>query len=113
MRFRLARHALAFTLGLILATWSVTQVADARLLPKVDSRTAPPPPPRVPGLPSDAELESAGARVGEIRFVSLQLFDLDREDENTTLTRLANKLHIQTREETIRDQLLFKSGDLY
>jgi len=113
VRFRLARHALAFTLGLILATWSVTQVADARLLPKVDSRTPPPPPPRVPGLPSDADLESAGARVGEIRFNSLQLFDLDHEDENTTLSRLANKLHIQTRESTIRDQLLFKSGDPY
>jgi len=113
VRFRLARHALAFTLGLILATWSVTEVASARLLPSVKSRVPPPPEQRAAGVPLDAELEKAGARIGEIHFKSLELFDLTREDENTTLTRLANKLHIQTRESTVRDQLLFKSGDVY
>ncbi len=115
MDVRYARHArsLAIILGLILVTCSVSQVADARLLPSVEARTPPPPPPRPPGLPSDAELESAGARIGEIRFVALQLFDVAHDDENTTLSRLGNRLHIQTRESTIRNQLLFESGDAY
>jgi outer membrane protein assembly factor BamA len=91
----------------------MSQVAEARLLPSVEARTPPPPPPRPPGLPSDAELESSGARIGEIHLISLQLFDVAHDDENTTVSRLANKLHIQTREATIRDQLLFKSGDHY
>src|SRR3954470_15534022 len=96
---RLARRvrSLANALGVLLVAWSLSQVAAARLLPRVDARTPPPPEQRVPGLPSDAELENAGARVGEIRFISLQLFDLEHADENTTLSRLANKLHIQTR----------------
>jgi len=115
VEFRRARHAqsLAFTLGLFLAAWSMTQVAAARLLPSVQARTPPQPEKRVPGLPSDVELEKAGARIGEIHFIAKQLFDVEHEDENTTLSRLANRLHIETRESTIRDELLFKSGDAY
>ena len=69
--------------------------------------------PRAPGLPSDAELEAQGARIGNIRIDSRDLFDVDGEDENTALSRLGNRLHIQTRVSTIEDQLLFRSGDLY
>ena len=64
-------------------------------------------------LPSDAELEGAGASFGEIRIVNQNIFDLEDPKEDTTLFRLANRLHITTREEVIRRQLLFGSGDRY
>jgi len=97
----------------MLCTWSVSQVAPARVLPSVDARTPPPQAPRAPGLPSDAELESSGARIGDIRLNSLQLFDVEHSDEDSSLSRVANRLHISTRDGTIEDQLLFKSGDVY
>jgi outer membrane translocation and assembly module TamA len=89
------------------------QTAQARILPSAKARAPKPAAQRASDLPSDAELESAGARIGEIRFDARQLFDAEAEDEDTTLTRLANRLHVQTRETTIADQLLFKSGDPY
>ncbi len=62
-------------------------------------------------MPSFAELEAAGAVIGEIRVLPEDIFDLDDPRENNWLYRLANKLHINTRPETIRRTLLFKSGD--
>jgi outer membrane protein assembly factor BamA len=97
----------------VIACIALSQVAHARLLPSAKARTPPLELPRVPGLPSDAELESQGARIGEIRFQARELFDTKAADEDTTLTRLANRLHITTREATIADQLLFRSGDPY
>jgi hypothetical protein len=41
------------------------------------------------------------------------IFDLEDPEENKQLYRLANKLHIRTRPEVIRQQLLFKTGDPY
>ncbi len=83
------------------------------MLPSLKARAPKPEQQRPAGLPSDAELERAGARVGEIRFDARQLFDTQAADEDTGLSRLANRLHIRTRDSTIEDQLLFKSGDLY
>jgi len=62
-------------------------------------------------VPSLAELEAAGARIGEVRVLTHDIFDLDDPEENNWLFRLANKLHIATRPEVIRRLLLFKSGD--
>src|SRR6267142_5066854 len=62
-------------------------------------------------LPSFEELEAAGATVGEIRVVTRDIFDTEDPKENNLLFRLANALHIQTREGVIRRALLFKSGD--
>lgn len=62
-------------------------------------------------LPSFAELESAGARVGEIRVVPMDIFDTRDPAENYALFRLANKLHIQTRDGVIRRAILFQPGD--
>jgi hypothetical protein len=87
--------------------------AAARILPSADARAPLPEPERLPGLPSDAELEKMGARIGAIHLDSRQLFDVDRADENTSLSRAANRLHIPTRETTIEDQLLFKTGDVF
>jgi outer membrane protein assembly factor BamA len=64
-------------------------------------------------LPSDAELAAAGARIGEIRIRPLDIFDTSIPEEDTALFRLANKLHIRTRESVIADQLLFESGQPY
>jgi outer membrane protein assembly factor BamA len=89
------------------------QVAQARVLSSVKARTPKLEAQRPAGLPSDAELEKQGARIGEIRFDSRNLFDAGAADESTSLSRLANRLHIQTRAATIEDQLLFKRGDLY
>ncbi len=52
-------------------------------------------------------------RIGVIHFNSRDLFDVEGHDENTALSRLGNRLHIQTRIATIEDQLLFRSGDPY
>jgi hypothetical protein len=62
-------------------------------------------------IPSFAELEAAGARVGKIRVLTRDIFDTDDPQENYLLFRWANALHIQTRAEVIENALLFKSGD--
>lgn len=62
-------------------------------------------------LPTFAELEAAGARVGEIRVVSRDIFDTQNPKEDKLLFRWANALHIQTRPGVIERALLFKSGD--
>ncbi|ANO50296.1 BamA/TamA family outer membrane protein [Woeseia oceani] len=65
------------------------------------------------GLPSARELASAGAVIGDIRIVRQNVFDLSIPEENNALYRLANRLHMQTRESVIRQQLLFKPGEVY
>ncbi len=62
-------------------------------------------------VPSLAELEAAGAVIGEVRFVVNDIFDLDDPKESGWLYRLANGLHIQTRPSVVRQQLLFRSGE--
>jgi hemolysin activation/secretion protein len=64
------------------------------------------------GVPSLVELELAGATIGEIRIDNQNIFDLSDRKENNALFSLANRLHIRTRPEVIRNQLLFKSGEL-
>src|SRR6266851_574451 len=62
-------------------------------------------------IPSFAELEAAGAVIGEVRIDNRNIFDLTDEKENGILYRAANALHIQTRASVIRRQLLFKPGE--
>ena len=64
-------------------------------------------------VPDAAELERAGAVVGEVFVYNENIFDLEDPQENKQLYRLANKLHIRTQPQVIRQQLLFKSGDPY
>ncbi|MCV2352674.1 BamA/TamA family outer membrane protein [Paucibacter sp. B2R-40] len=72
--------------------------------------TAPVPTAPVP-LPGFAELEAAGATIGEIRVLAEDIFDTQDPDEDKLLFRWANALHIQTRPEVIRRALLFKTGE--
>jgi len=69
--------------------------------------------PRPAGLPSDAELEARGARIGAIEIDPRNIFDPGDARENSGLYRLADRLHLRTRASVIRSQLLFKSGDPY
>ena len=62
------------------------------------------------GLPSFAELEAAGAVIGNISVETNNIFDTRDPRENRTLHRAANFLHITTQPYLIRSQLLFRSG---
>src|SRR5260221_3986999 len=62
-------------------------------------------------IPSFAELEAAGAFIGEVRIDTRDIFDLADEKENGILYRAANALHIRTRGGFVRRQLLFKPGE--
>jgi Omp85 superfamily domain len=64
-------------------------------------------------LPSDAELENSGALIGTIDIDNQDIFDPRDPREDRALFRLTNRLHIETRPELIRQQLLFKTGDRY
>ena len=64
-------------------------------------------------LPNPADLEARNAVIGEVILVRSDVFDLSSPDENKWLYRWANRLHIVTREKTISEQLLFRTGDLY
>ena len=66
---------------------------------------------RAQALPSFAELEAAGARLGEIRISPRNIFDTGNPSEDKPLFRLANTLHVVTRPEVIRRALLFTSGE--
>jgi len=59
--------------------------------------------------------QSPGAlpTIGTISITSNDIFDLDRPHENRALFRLANRLHVRTRPDVIRQQLLFDTGDSY
>ncbi len=61
-------------------------------------------------LPNDESLVAQGARIGSIDIRVLPIFDAD---EGGSLFRLADRLHVDTRESTIRAQLLIGPGDLY
>jgi hypothetical protein len=66
-----------------------------------------------PPLPSDAELERQGAVFGTIQIDNKDIFDKEDPKDNKALFRLADKLHIKTRQGVIRHQLLFRPGDPY
>jgi Omp85 superfamily domain len=87
-----------------LAAAAASCPADASETPPADS---------APVLPDPAELERQGAVIGEVFIYPENIFNLEDPEENKGLYRLANKLHIRTRPGVIRQQLLFKSGDLY
>jgi len=71
------------------------------------------PPGRTPGVPSPEELEGAGAVIGTVLLDNQNIFNLEDPKDDTKLFRLADRLHIKTRAEVIRKQLLFKPGDRY
>jgi outer membrane protein assembly factor BamA len=61
------------------------------------------------GLTGMAHAE--GERIGTITVRVRDIFDTTKPAENKALYRLANRLHIDTREDALRAQLLFAEGD--
>jgi outer membrane protein assembly factor BamA len=64
-------------------------------------------------IPSGPELEASGARIGRIRVSRFNIFDTTDPEEDYFLYRLANRLHVVTREDVIRRELLFREGEPY
>ena len=62
-------------------------------------------------MPSFAELEAAGARIGRIHVLNRNIFDTGDPEEDKLLFRWANALHVRTRADVIRGALLFKTGE--
>ncbi len=64
---------------------------------------------------SYAEAPPSGQNVtiGEIKLNKLDVFDLSEPEENKWLYRLANRLHIVTKDRVILGQLLFEKGGEY
>ena len=58
-------------------------------------------------------LENSGAVIGEVFIENGSIFDLDDPEENGFLYRLANRVHVETRKDVIRQQLLFDKGDTW
>lgn len=54
-----------------------------------------------------------GLVIGDVILDKKDIFDLSNPDEDRWLYRVANRLHVDTRPSAIRNQLLFRSGDVY
>lgn len=63
-----------------------------------------------PDLPT---LDASGARIASITIENGSVFDLEDPDEDKSLYRFANKVHVTTRTHVIEQQLLFAEGDSY
>src|SRR6202011_6242391 len=100
--------------GLLLAFTVIAAISEpvfaAKLTDKEHTRIEEP---RPADLPSDSELEAAGAVVGNIDLDVRNIFDESDARERNGLYRLANHLHIRTKLATIRAQLLFATGEKY
>jgi hypothetical protein len=55
-------------------------------------------------------MEARGATIGEVDVQVLPVFDTTRPAEDTWIGRLANRLHVPTREAVVRRALLFQPG---
>jgi hypothetical protein len=102
---------LAFTA--IFVTLLTFEVCAGDLLPSFRARSVSEDLSRPEWVPSDDELELADAVIGEVVFDVQDIFAVDTPDENTSLFRLANYLHIETKPSVIAQQILFQSGEKY
>ncbi len=64
-------------------------------------------------VPDDDTLERLGATIGSIIVRPGTIFEHEDGTAPNRVFRVANRLHIRTRESTIRTQLTFKEGDRY
>ncbi|MBL8200893.1 MAG: hypothetical protein JNK40_07970 [Chromatiales bacterium] len=68
---------------------------------------------QVADIPPAAELERRGAVVGHIDVAVDDIFNEDDPRENRALYRLANKLHLDTKDATVLSQVLLRPGETY
>ncbi len=66
-----------------------------------------------PATTFEAELEQRGARIGTVNVTVENVFNLNDPAEDRPLYRLANSIHVTTRESVVRSILLFEPGDPY
>lgn len=99
------RKSLAGMLVLLLPV--MCQVAQAGVCPAPATATNE----RWQGQAQLDALAAQGYRIGTVDIVVDDVFDLNDPVQQTWYARLADKLHIRTRPHTIREQLLFKSGE--
>jgi hypothetical protein len=110
----IAKHSITAAFAAAVTLFGGVAIADeAGLLPDVRARTTHDALQRPDFVPSDADLEAAHARIGKVFIVPHNIFDPSRPEEDATLFRLANRLHIRTQTATIKDQLLFAEGQEY
>ncbi len=83
------------------------------LLPSIRSRSDPELTQRPADLPSDEALEAAGAVIGQIELEINDIFATENSEEDVSLFRLANFLHVRTKQSTIAQRLLFQTGDRF
>src|SRR5258708_31440098 len=67
--------------------------------------------PRPSDMPSDAELEAAGAIIGRVENVTRKIFDENDPRESNRLFPLANPGHIPTQQATLPAHPPFPRGD--
>ena len=105
------RHS--YRCALSAALWGLLcSVAVADPDPKGTGETAPQNG-AMPDIPSPQELEQRHATVGNVEIDVDDIFDEDDPRESGFLYRIANDLHLATRDGTIREQLLIHPGDEY
>lgn len=68
---------------------------------------------QVADIPPAEELERRGAVVGHIDVAVDDIFDESDPRENRALYRLANKLHLDTKDTTVLSQVLLQPGETY
>jgi outer membrane protein assembly factor BamA len=110
LRFRRLCQGLCIAAALLASN---AAFPESSLLPDLHSRAQAWNGERPAAIPDDETLESQGARIGHVRFSTLDLFDIGGRDQDSTLFRLGNRLHVTTHDATVSDQLLFREGDLY
>ncbi len=66
-----------------------------------------------PSLLDPEAIEASGAIIREVVLDRQNVFNLEDPKEDRPLYRLANRLHVVTREEVVRGQLLFQPGDRF
>src|SRR5574339_898455 len=62
-------------------------------------------------MPEVVELEQRGTRIGSIDIEVEDIFDPSRPGEDAAPYRWANDLHLRTRDDAIRSQLLFREAE--
>lgn len=109
-------HKLNFPQNIVIVSIAALvsfNVTARDLLPSITNRAERAVEVRPADIPSDEELERAGALVGEVVIDNQDIFATDTPEEDATLFRLANYLHVKTKHPAIEQQLLFVPGEKY
>jgi len=101
----MARRVIFFLLISVLAVSPAAYSADQIQPSAVDDQA--------PNSPMETVIPDHSYKIGTITIIPGNVFDLSNPTENGFIGRIGDKLHIVTRESTIRNELLFQEGDPY